>query len=199
MKNKLPKDPFETACWCGASIADPRQVLAEAFTSTDIKTLRREIKQIISYAQADKLYKEHAPCDVLLDMKIVRSVLKATHALKNEKGSPVAVAANDIFDKSCYCSPGNKANPWSDFPRCLSQKEFCDPYRVFKKFFKKQSLHQWLQHWEEMVTCALNYYASGAELHGLPFYFRLVKLSEAAHLVAVREGHRLKNGLADNH
>lgn len=132
----MPKDPFETACWCGASIADPRQVLAEAFTSTDIKTLRREIKQIISYAQADKLYKEHAPCDVLLDMKIVRSVLKATHALKNEKGSPVAVAANDIFDKSCYCSPGNKANPWSDFPRCLSQKEFCDPYRVFKKFLK---------------------------------------------------------------
>lgn len=201
MKNKTPKDPFDAACWCREGITDPRQVLAEAFCTSDIETLRREIKQTISYAQADKLYKDHSPCDVLLDMKIVRSVLKAAHALKDEKGSTVAVAASDIFNRNYYCSGYSNASPWSDFPRCLSQNEFCDPYRVFKKFFKKQSLHHWVQDWEETVECALAHDASGTERNALQFYTRLAKLVEAAHLVDVREvthiGGRMKNRFAE--
>ncbi|WP_460685722.1 hypothetical protein [Niabella aquatica] len=187
MKNKELYDPFETACWSRGGITDPRQVLAEAFYTTGVETLRTEIKQIINYAQADKLYQRHPPCDVLLDMKIVRSVLKAAHALRDEKGSPVAVSGNDIFDKSYYCSRYSRCNFWSDFPRCLSQDEFCDPYRVFKKFFKKQPLHQWVQDWEEMTECALSPQSSGTERNTLQFYTRLVKLVEAAHLIDVRE------------
>ncbi|SDC16182.1 hypothetical protein [Niabella drilacis] len=201
MKTKLPKDPFDTACWSRGGITDPRQILAEVFNCSDIETLRTEIKQIVSYAQVDKLYKDHSPCDVLLDMKMVRSVLKAAHALKDEKISPVAVSANDIFDKSYYCSPHSKSGLWSDFPRCLSRDEFCNPYRVLKKFFKKQSLSKWVQDWEAMTECALSRHSCDTDLGSLQFYMRLVKLVEAAYLIDVREvthiGRRLKNRFAD--
>ena len=76
-------------------------------------------------------------------------------------------------------------------------KEFCNTYRVFKKFFKYQPLEKWLRDWEEMVDCALSKYSGGMEIDMIATYTHLAKLVEAAHLINVREvnhiGGSLKN------
>ena len=85
MKKKSPKDEFDMECWYRSIVADPYQVFAESFLHSEICHFRSVIKKIFHYAEADKLYKDKSPCDVLLYMKIIRSVIKAAHHLKEKK------------------------------------------------------------------------------------------------------------------
>ena len=184
-------------CWYRSIVADPYQVFAESFLHSEICHFRSVIKKIFHYAEADKLYKDKSPCDVLLYMKIIRSIIKAAHHLKEKKKGPIHVSEHHVLNKNYYCNHLKTSTEWSDFPRFLSMKEFCNPYRVFKKFFKYQPLEKWLRDWEEMVESALSKYSGGMEIEIIATYTYLAKLIEAAHLINVREvnhiGGTLKN------
>src|SRR5665213_2576871 len=197
MKKKSPKDEFDMECWYRSIVADPYQVFAESFLHSEMYHFRSVIKKICHYAEAEELYKGQSPCDVLLYMKIIRSVIKAAYHLKEKKKGPIEVTEHDIFNKNYYCSHLKPSTEWADFPRFLSMKEFCNPYRVLKKFFKYQSLEKWLHDWEEMVDCALSEFGGGMELDMIATYTHLAKLIEGAHLINVREvnhiGGTLKN------
>lgn len=187
MRQNQPKDVFGTRRWLYAEITDPYQVFAETFSHGDLAHFRNIIKKMLQYAEAEKIYKEEAPCDVLLNMKIILSVLMAAHALKDKKKGPIEVSEVDVFNKKYYCSNSRSLDPWSDFPRCLSKKEFCNPYLVFKKFFNYQALDKWMHDLEEIVDFALSRYRGELGLDMLAIYLHLTKLIEAAHLINVRE------------
>lgn len=197
MKKKSSKDEFDTQCWYYSEIADPYQVFAETFVHSEMFYFRRMIKKILHYAEADKIYKEKSPCDVLLYMKIIRSLIKAAYSLKEKKKGPIEVSERHAFNKNYYCSHLKSTTEWADFPRFVSMKEFCNPYTVIKKFFNYQSLDQWLHDWEEAVDCALSKSSGGMDLDKIAIYTRLCKLVEAVHLINVREvnhiGGTLKN------
>ena len=197
MKEKSSKDEFDTQCWNYSEISDPYQVFAEAFAHSEMFHFRSMIKKILHYAEADEIYKKKSPCDVLLYMKIIRSVIKAAHFLKEKKKGPIEVTEHDIFNKNYYCSHFKSSTEWEDFPRFVSMKEFCNPYKVFRKFFNYQPLDQWLRDWEEAVDCALSQSSGGMELDRIATYTHLLKLVEAAHLINLREvnhiGGTLKN------
>jgi len=197
MKEKSIKDEFDTECWCYNIIADPYQVMAEAFSTAGMPHLRGFIKKILHYSEAQKVYPENSPCDVFLYMRVVRSLIKAAHVLKEKENGPIEVSEQDVFNKNYYCSHYKTANEWEQLPRFVSLKEFCNPYRVFKKFFKYQPLNEWLHDWEEMVDCALSQCSGEQELEMIAVYSHLCKLVEAAHLINVREvnhiGGMLKN------
>lgn len=183
MKINSPKDPFDMICWHGEGITDARQAFAAIFSLYMIKDLRVEIRGIVTCAQADKLYQRCPPCDVLLNMKVVRSAIKVAYVLRDEN----IVQKTDALNTTHYYSYYQTSNLWSSFPRCLSEKEFCNPYSVFKKFFRKQSLDKWVHKWEEVVEYALSPHSSGTELDTLHFYTLMIKLLEAAHLIYMRE------------
>lgn len=189
MKNKTPKDPFDTACWSKGCIMNPMKVFAEVFSYADIENLRREVRRIATHAAADKVYRRSAPCDVLLDMKVVRSALLAAHALRKRTGaaidSPTMQLVTPFAD---YCCGVGKPNPWGDFPRSLSIKAYCHPYRVFAKLFRQQGLALWLADWEALVEAALSPDNAGLRLNAMSICTGLTRLLEAAHLVWVREG-----------
>ena len=190
-------NPFDTQCWCYDGITDPYQVFAEAFSHTGMAHLRRVIKKILHYAEAEEIYKERSPCDVLQSMRVIRSLIKAAHTLKEKKNGPIQVSEGDVFNKKYYCSHYQPSSAWDDFPRFLSIREFCNPYRVFKKFFKYQPIDQWVHDLEEAVDCALMRNSGEMDLDMLAVYSHLAKLVEAAHLINVREvthiGGMLKN------
>lgn len=133
MKEKLSKDRFETRCWCYSIVSDPYQVMAEAFSTADMSPLRSFIKKALHYSEAQEVYPEKSPCDILLYMRVVRSLIMAAHDLEEKKNGPINVSEHDVFNKNYYCSHYQTPNEWEQFPRFLSMKEFCNPYRVFKK------------------------------------------------------------------
>jgi len=202
MKEESPKDIFETECWFYNIITDPYQVFAEAFSAAGMDFLRRFIKKILHYAEANEIYCQKSPCDVLLFMRVIRSLIKAADHLKEIKKSPIVVSEGDAFNKKYYRSHYLSSNEWEEFPRFLSVKEFCNPYKVFRKFFKYQPCDEWIHDLEETVDCALSNNNGELGLEMIAIYTHLVKLTEAAHLINVREvthiGGILKNRCADN-
>jgi len=197
MKEKLCKDEFETRSWCYRVVSDPYQVLAEAFSTAGMPHLRSFIKKALHYSDAKKVYPENSPSDVLLYMRVVSSLIKAAHVLKEKKKGPIDVSEHDAFNKNYYCSHYQLSNEWEQFPRFLSMKEFCNPYRVFKRFFNYQILDEWLNDWKEVVDCALSQCSGELNLEMISVYTHLCKLVEASHLINVREvnhiGGMLKN------
>jgi hypothetical protein len=202
MKEESPKDIFETECWFYNIITDPYQVFAEAFSTAGMDFLRRFIKKILHYAEANEIYREKSPCDVLLFMRIIRSLIKAADSLKEIKKGPILVSEGDAFNKKYYRSHYVSSNEWEEFPRFLSVKEFCNPYKVFRKFFKYQDLDSWVHDFEETADCALSKNSGELGLEMIAIYSHLVKLTEAAHLINVREvthiGGLLKNRFVNN-
>ena len=197
MKEKSFKDEFDTECWYRTLVTDPYQVFAEAFSTTGMPELRNFIKKVMHYSEAKKVYPENSPCDVLLYMRVVRSMIKAAYVLKEKKHGPIEVSEQHVFNKNYYCSHYQSPNDWEQFPRFVSLKEFCNPYRVFKKLFKYQPLDEWLYDWKEIVDAALSQCTGELNLEMIALYTRLCKLVEAAHLINVREvnhvGGMLKN------
>ena len=202
MKKKSFKDIFETEGWLYKTISDPYQVFAEAFSTADMDFLRGFIKKILHYAEANEIFLQKSPCDVLLFMRVIRSLIKAADSLKQIKNGPVIVSEEDAFNKKYYCIHNLSSGQWADFPRFLSVKEFCNPYKVFKKFFKYQPCDEWIHDLEETVDCALSKNSGELGLEMIAIYSHLAKLVEAAHLINVREvihiGGILKNRFINN-
>jgi hypothetical protein len=134
-------------------------------------------------------------------MRVIRSLIKAAHHLKEIEKGPITVSEGDAFNKKYYRSHYLSSNEWEDFPRFLSVKEFCNPYKVFRKFFKYQDLHAWVHDLEEIADSALSKNSGELGLEMIPTYSHMVKLTEAAHLINVREvthiGGMLKNRFND--
>lgn len=187
MKEKISKDEFDTRCWCYSVVRDPYQVMAEAFSTAGMPHLRTFIKKVIHYSEAQKVYPGEHPCDVLLYMRLVRSLIKAANILREKKRGPIDVSEHDVFNKNYYCSHYQPSNEWEQFPRFIALKEFCNPYRVFKKFFKYETSDEWVCDWEEIVDSALSPCSGELNIEMIAFYTYLCKLVEAAHLINVRE------------
>ena len=183
---KHSKDPFKTQCWLCECITDPYQVIASFFAEAHMHHFRRLIKKLVCHASGAGVYKGDPPGDILLYSKIIRSLIKAAHALRHTKHSAVTIKKEDLFNKKYYCSHYVSADAWKEFPRCLSEKEYSDPYRVFQQFFSYQSLSNWLQCWDQVVNNALNSDTTSIT-DTLTVCIHLIKLVEAAHLVDVRE------------
>ena len=187
MKEESLQDIFETQCWLYNVIDDPYQVFAEAIFNAGLDSLRRFIKKILHYAEVNKMYTEEPPCDVLFCMKIIRSLIKGSDSLKEIKKGPIVVSEEDAFNKKYYRSHYVSSSEWEEFPRFLSVKEFCNPYKVFRKFFKYQKCDEWIHDLEETVNSALSNNNGELGLEMIAIYTHLVKLTEAAHLINVRE------------
>ena len=186
MKTKHHQDPFTTQCWLHECMTDPYQVIAHFFAEAHVYHFRRLIKKLVCHASGAGVYKEYPPGDVLIYSKIIRSLIKVAHALRHIKHSAVTIKKEDFFNKKSYCSHYVSADAWKEFPRCLSEKEYSDPYRAFQRFFSYRSLGNWLQCWEQVVENALNSDTT-AITAPLTVCIYLIKLVEAAHLVDVRE------------
>jgi len=202
MKEESTRDVFETQCWLYDVVTDPYQVFAEALSAAGMDFLRRFIKKILHYAEANEVYCQKSPCDVLFYLRIIRSLIKAANHLKEIKKGPITVSEEDVFNKKYYRSHYLSSNELEDFPRFLSVKEFCNPYKVFRKFFKYQHADEWVHDLEEIVDSALSKNNGELGLEMITIYSHLVKLTEAAHLINVREvnhvGGILKNRFIEN-
>jgi hypothetical protein len=198
---KKQDDYLATSLWYREVIKDPYQVIAKFFTCATINSYRKTIKDVLISISKDKLYRKDSPGDLLLEFKMIESVINAAYLMNHEKKkSPIDISPTDVFNKNLYCGRHTYLTEWDYFPRSLSMKEFIDPYSVFKKFFRYQKLEGWKKDMQEILEYALadiSFFEGGLTFDVLSIYFHLTKLLEAAHLIDVREvnhvGGRIKN------
>jgi len=190
MKKESPEDFFDTQCWMNEILIDPYKVIAELFSSSECYHLRVVIRKMIQCTTSSKIYSDKPPADVILYLRMVSSIIRAAYPLKDKKRGEIVVDKDDLLNKKYYRSHYTLTNKWTDFPRFLTKKEFCNPYIVFRKFFKYKSLITWINTWRDIVDGALNPDGVGYLEHELTVYIHLAKLIEAVHLVDVRENYK---------
>ncbi|MBS1668235.1 MAG: hypothetical protein JST58_12730 [Bacteroidetes bacterium] len=198
MKKEIKtKDPFDTESSFFKIMDDPYMVFSELFTVADISHFRKTIKKLVLFAGINKVYKIEAPRDFLYDLRLLNSVLKAAHYLREIKKSPIEVLESDLFNKKYYCRNMEHSEEWEEFPRYLSKKEYCNPYLVFKRMFKYQDLDQWIVDLTELGEYAMSTDRVEPGLDMISIHSYLSKMVEAAHIIDVREvthvDGRLKN------
>ena len=186
-KKKDTKDIFDTETSFLSLITDPYQVFAALFSVAPISDFRKMINKMMLHAGINKVYKPAAPCDFLYYLRLLKSVMKAAHALRKVKKSAIQVLETDMFNKKYYCRSFQHSDEWADFPRFLSKNEYCNPYLVFKRMFKFQDLDDWSEDLNELGEYALSNNAIEQGLDIISIHSHLTKLVEAAHLIDIRE------------
>lgn len=95
----------------------------------------------------------------------------------------------DVTGYPSYCGWHTGYEAWHFFPRALSEKEYCDPYRALKKVAANRSHKQWMECFRTIVFYTVNtkgYREWLEEEDPLEVYMLLNKLLEACHLIDVR-------------
>ena len=189
MKQKH-RDYLESSIWYRETITDPYQVIAEAFSFCEIAEYRKSIKAILLSSQSNKVYNRDSPTDLLFQFRMMESVINACYLInKEKKESPLIIGEDDYINKNLYYGRRSGSDGWDYFPRCLSRKEFINPYLNLKRFFQLQDIKQWKIDLEAVLNKALSNTNEQLEINIdiLSMYFYLTKLFEAAHLIDVRE------------
>lgn len=180
-------DIFETKCWQYKVIDDPYQVFAECFCFADISSFRKAIRQVLLFATRSKIYNEE-PAALLAKFKAIMSVILAANKINGDKRSgSLKLTLKKFSDKRLYARPFSTCPEWEYLPKTLTTKEYQDPYRALRKFFKYQVVEKWREDIALVLDYALGSYNDSCDLNLLQMYFHLTKLMEAAHIIDVRE------------
>lgn len=194
---------LETSVWFKDKITDPYQIIAAFFDAADIAHHRKIIKNILQVACSDRCWEKQEPGHLLYEFSLLESVINAAWVLDQEKKKdPLFINPEDVFNPNLYVGWHGKLTKWDFLPRSLSYKEFANPYRVFKRFFRFQDI----ANWKEQLQLLMDYSLRSMNLlelediRPLSLYFQLTKLVEAAHLIDVREvnhvGGHVKNRMS---
>lgn len=91
------------------------------------------------------------------------------------------------MDTRLYSRESKYFTTWDFFPRYLTSKEYKNPYRTLKRFFRYQSAQQWELTLYDVLDAALSSYGEETDLDLLSIYYYLLKLMEALNLIELRE------------
>lgn len=179
-----------SSCWYKEKITDPYRVINVAFDLSSIAFYRKTIKGMLAAACSTKIFRKDNPGELLFDLEMIESVINAAYVItKEKKESPLYSYAGNLFDPHLYCGRDPNLTEWKYFPRALSKKEYINPYLVFKRFFKFQSLKAWKEALREVLDCALTtttHVDNGVRMDLVSMCTHLTKLMEAAHLIDLR-------------
>lgn len=189
---KAHPDIFKTQCWLQERVTDPYRVLAEMFRMADLNYFRRCIKNLLLFMTSVKVYDKESPGNTLVNTRVLQSVMRAAHALQHKQRHKIKEKTKGSIYKHEHVDRLVTENNWKDFPRSLSQKDFYNPYRVFRNFFKHQSLEEWELTLQRIVENALSAGIGGEESNSLKLFLHLTKLAEAAYLINLREAAHVK-------
>lgn len=184
----LAEDYLLTYRWRDEVITNPYEAIAELFRFGDIAFYRKFIRQILLSAGRPKVYNKDDPGNVIYKFQTIQSAINCAYLLTREDKGDLPVDADHLLDRHNYCGRGIRSDQWQCFPRTLTIKEYKNPYLVFRRFFKYQTLHKWKEDLGEILIYALTRDAEGPLIDLLSMYLHLTKLFEAAHLIVVRNG-----------
>jgi hypothetical protein len=190
MAKKKEKTPRLKSYWHDEGITDPYQVIAEFFSAEHLYDSRKYLTRLIDTAYSHKVWKGNNPDYVLFQFDMLESLFNAAWLIDREREtSSIVFNRSDDFNPNLFSSSETSHNAWDEMPRSLSYREYQDPYRVFRKIFRRHSLDKWLYELREITRMALrkDCYTEVSAFPSHHILHNLLRLVEAAHLIDVRE------------
>lgn len=176
-------------------LAGSYRIIHDFFESFTLPFARYYLLSAIKAAEDLSIWDKRAPTDLLHFFDMLKSLISAVYSIE-KKGTKIKhivlskpTGSPDVTQYHLYCGPYDQLEAWDFFPRCLSAKEYCDPYKALQKFTKWHSK----QEWQMTLRYILSYALGNSSLSELGVNLELVRISEllqkmleACHLIYVR-------------
>ena len=180
-------------------IEDPHLVIDEYFNIDCLKSHRKYITNLLMAAGSPFIYKDGPTTDMLLSYDDLVRLIEAASIILAQYKEVVSrdssvIIKTDLYgetlpDTVLYNGWDQDSSVWDFFPRYLSRKEFQNPYKVFKTFFKQETLGDWRDYLTDIKDHGLRKetcYAEDKPINLLYLHQHLQKLIEACHLIYTR-------------
>ncbi|MCA6440873.1 MAG: hypothetical protein IM584_05045 [Chitinophagaceae bacterium] len=171
------------------------QQVHEFFESFTLPFARYYLLTAIKAAENPTIWDKSAPTDLLHFFEMLDALVSSTYIIAKKKLKiktailPKATGSPDLTQYHLYCSGYDQHSHWDYVPRCLSEKEYCDPYKALRKF----TVWDFKQEWQKTLRYILSYALGESSLSELGINLELVKTTEllqkmleACHLIYVR-------------
>lgn len=167
----------------------------EFFECFTLPFARHYLISAIKAAESSQIWSKRAPTDLLHYFEMLEKLTVSVYTivktdnktkkviLPKTKGSP------DLTQYHLFCGRYDKLEAWDFFPRCLSPKEYRDPYQVLEKFTQWNSKKEWQKSLRYILSFALGengFSESSINLELIKTAELLLKMLEACHLIYVR-------------
>jgi len=187
-------------------MSDPRTVIQDFFSALPLPQYRKYINSCLRAANSRHYWTKEDPGSLLYFQQKIEDLMDAAKLLSNGKAGskkPKTVLSpeeleREMIDPVLYMDKYQGHTQWETFPRYLTKKEFLDPYLVFRRFFRYKSRNSWRNDFREIIFYALSPHSCSEDLVDLDLLKmsrHLLKLTEAAHLVLLRDFGRDQNDI----
>lgn len=172
------------------------QVIDDFFTAFSMHHALQLLDKMIFTACSDNVWSGRFPADAVYFSERMTALSDAVFVIADDAALPGVrlqrkqeSAVWSLASYETYCGRHKKSTPWHFFPRSLSQKEFCNPYKALGRFTRCCTQTRWNDILKELLHYALSPH-NMQEQHEEPGVLRihrmLHKLIEASHLISVR-------------
>lgn len=167
----------------------------EFFECFTLPFARHYLISAIKAAESSQIWSKRAPTDLLHYFEMLEKLALSLYTIVKSDNKtkkvilPKTNASPDLTQYHLYCGRYDKLEAWDFFPRCLSVKEYCDPYRVLEKFTQWNSKKEWQKSLRYILSFALGengFSESSINLELIKTAELLLKMLEACHLIYVR-------------
>ncbi len=164
---------LESRFWSGRQKHSPLPLMEVFFQFHDPVTAKERLNRIMQYASQKKTRISEDPSVVFHFHQSLRSFLRAGWCLRKKPGK---------WTIDTLPEPGSPLLQGS-----LSEEEYRDPARVFRKAFKEQRLEDFEEFLSDMVYFSLGIFNHVPERDIIGPYLHLVKMLDAAWLILERK------------
>lgn len=184
-----------------AEIQNPYTVFHSFFDAFALPEAIEFIEAWLRAVTKDDFWKKGYPARLLFFYEMLEKLIEGAYLvnkLDNQKDAALLNISSEaemhLMSTSFYCGWHTGYSAWDYFPRSLPKKQFINPYLTFRKFFKYQELPIWR---DQLYDLLYNAFVGHKELDTdeyclLNVQKHLKRIIEAAHLVEVRTGVKIK-------
>lgn len=167
----------------------------EFFECFTLPFARHYLMSAIKAAESFQIWSKRAPTDLLHYFEMLEKLALSLYTIVKTDNKtkkvilPKTNGSPDLTQYHLYCGRYDKLEAWDFFPRCLTAKEYRDPYRVLEKFTQWNSKKEWQKNLRYILSFALGengFCESSINLELIKTAELLLKMLEACHLIYVR-------------
>lgn len=167
---------FESRFWCGRKKHSALSLMEVFFQFHDLVAAKKHLNFIMQYAAQRKTRIPEDPSVVFYFHQSLRSFIRAGYSLRNKRGKWLVPELSEHKNAMLQGS--------------LSEKEYRDPAKVFRKAFKKYRLEEFEEFLSEVVYFSLGTFNNVPERNIVDPYLHLIKMLDAAWLILERENNK---------
>lgn len=175
---KKKKTNFESRFWSGNKKYSVPGLLETFFQFNELATIKEDLSEMVECSTRRKAIVKKHPAEVFHLHQSLRSLILASRFIAAGAGKWTVTAGPEITFPLALLS--------------LSEEEYQDPLRVFRKAFKTCSFEEFDEFLASTVYFSLGKISDDREKRRVSPYIHLIKMLDAAYLITERKMQKQK-------